>query len=173
MDFFKLFSLFWQCHMAVWMLIPLPGTEPMPSALEAWSINHQTTREALKFCFFSNIILFIFSGKFILACDLMVNISKQCCQNFKCTQDCLLCLWGEMPSKELVVLVCLGFSESKMISLGYQGFISKLCPSDTAISLSFQMSHFCSTVLGHLYLDLIMQNSQSIFFMLYDILCYK
>jgi len=47
----------------------------------------------------------------------MVNISKQCCQNFKCTQDFTVSL-GE-NAKELVVLVCLGFSESKMISLDY------------------------------------------------------
>ena len=27
------------------MLVPLPGTEPMHPALEAWSLNHSTTRE--------------------------------------------------------------------------------------------------------------------------------
>ena len=29
----------------MWDLVPLPGIEPGPSALEVWSLNHWTTRE--------------------------------------------------------------------------------------------------------------------------------
>lgn len=40
-----------------------------------------------------NIVLFTSSGQLTMAYDLMANISKQCCQHCKCTQDCLLWLW--------------------------------------------------------------------------------
>lgn len=61
---------------------------------------------------FNNISLLTSSGQFTMAYDLMANISKQRCQHFKCTQDCLLWLWGKkMPGKELAVPVCLSFSE--------------------------------------------------------------
>ena len=36
---------FWPCCTAYGILIPRPGIEPMPPALEAWSLNHWTTRE--------------------------------------------------------------------------------------------------------------------------------
>ena len=34
------------CGVACRILIPLPGIKPVPSAVEAWSLNHWTTREA-------------------------------------------------------------------------------------------------------------------------------
>lgn len=47
-----------------------------------------------------NIISFTSSGKFTMAYDLMANISKQCCQHCKCTQDCLLWLWVGMGVRD-------------------------------------------------------------------------
>ena len=37
--------IFWPCHVAWGILVPRPGIEPVPSALEAWSFNHWTTSE--------------------------------------------------------------------------------------------------------------------------------
>ena len=42
-------SFFWPHHEACRILAPGPGIEPMPSAVEAWSPNHWTTREVLRF----------------------------------------------------------------------------------------------------------------------------
>ena len=55
--FLLLFSL---SHAAYGILVPRPGIKPVPPAVEVWSLNHQTAREApmfLKyisdwFCFF-------------------------------------------------------------------------------------------------------------------------
>ena len=35
----------WQCCEACRILVPWPGTEPMPAAVERWSSNHWTARE--------------------------------------------------------------------------------------------------------------------------------
>ena len=40
-----LFLRFWLCHTACGILVPCPGIEPMLPELEAWSLNHWTTRE--------------------------------------------------------------------------------------------------------------------------------
>ena len=37
---------FWPCCVARGVLVPLPGIRPVPSALEAQSLNHLTSREA-------------------------------------------------------------------------------------------------------------------------------
>jgi len=42
---FFFFLTFWPCFSACGILIPLPGIEPSPSAVEAWSLNHWTIRE--------------------------------------------------------------------------------------------------------------------------------
>ena len=44
---FSIFPLFcfWLCHTACRILVPQPGIKPAPPALEAWSLNHWTTRE--------------------------------------------------------------------------------------------------------------------------------
>ena len=42
------FFFFWSCHTAYGILVPHPGIEPMPPALEAQSLNHQTSREVPK-----------------------------------------------------------------------------------------------------------------------------
>ena len=39
-------SMFWLCYAACGILVPRAGTEPVPPAVEAWSLNHWTTREA-------------------------------------------------------------------------------------------------------------------------------
>ena len=36
---------FWPQHVACRILVPQPGIEPMPPAMEAWSPNHWTARE--------------------------------------------------------------------------------------------------------------------------------
>ena len=41
------FFFFWPHHAARGILVPQPGTEPTPLALEAWSLNHWTAAEVL------------------------------------------------------------------------------------------------------------------------------
>ena len=36
---------FWQSREACGILVPRPGIQPVPPAVEAWSLNHWTTRE--------------------------------------------------------------------------------------------------------------------------------
>ena len=38
---------FWPNQTACGVLVPQLGTEPMPSAVEAWSLNHWANREVL------------------------------------------------------------------------------------------------------------------------------
>ena len=45
------FYLFIFGHTACGILVPQPGIEPGPPALEAWSLNHWTAREVPHFCF--------------------------------------------------------------------------------------------------------------------------
>ena len=40
-----IFFIFWWCHTACGILLHQPGIKPMPPALEAWSLNHWTTKE--------------------------------------------------------------------------------------------------------------------------------
>ena len=35
------------CQLACGISVPLPGTEPMPSVVESWSLNHWMAREVL------------------------------------------------------------------------------------------------------------------------------
>jgi len=49
--FFFFFFSFWLHGMACGILVPQPEIEPVPSALEVWSLNHWT-REVLRKCFF-------------------------------------------------------------------------------------------------------------------------
>ena len=39
---------FWLCHSACGILVPWPGIEPMPPAMEVWSLNHWTARKSLR-----------------------------------------------------------------------------------------------------------------------------
>ena len=39
------FFFLWPCPSACGILVPWPGMEPIPSTLEAWSLNHWTARE--------------------------------------------------------------------------------------------------------------------------------
>ena len=43
--FLSFFFFFWPCHAACGILVPQPGIEHVPPALEAWSLNHWTSRE--------------------------------------------------------------------------------------------------------------------------------
>ena len=45
------FFFFWPCGMACGILVPQPGNEPGPAAMEAQSPNHWTTREVLRVYF--------------------------------------------------------------------------------------------------------------------------
>ena len=38
-------NFFWPCHVACGILVPGPGTEPVPSAVKVQSPNHRTDRE--------------------------------------------------------------------------------------------------------------------------------
>ena len=38
--FFSFFFFFWLCHVACGILVPQPGIEPMPPAVEEQSLNH-------------------------------------------------------------------------------------------------------------------------------------
>ena len=42
---FFFFLIFWPCPAACGILVPRPGMQPEPPAVEAWSLNHWTTRE--------------------------------------------------------------------------------------------------------------------------------
>ena len=43
---------FWPCHAAYGILVPQPGIEPVPPAVEVRSPNHWTAREfPITFCF--------------------------------------------------------------------------------------------------------------------------
>ena len=42
---FCLFLIFWPHHAACGILVPWPGIEPAPPAVEAWSLNYWTARE--------------------------------------------------------------------------------------------------------------------------------
>ena len=47
------FFQFFGCAMwHVGIIVPQPGIEPMPPAVEAWSLNHWTAREVPKFFYF-------------------------------------------------------------------------------------------------------------------------
>ena len=39
------FGFFWPCLAACWSLIPRPGVESVPPAVEARSLNHWTARD--------------------------------------------------------------------------------------------------------------------------------
>ena len=44
--FYLCYFAFWPCHAACGILVPQPGIEPTPPAVEAWSPNHWTARKA-------------------------------------------------------------------------------------------------------------------------------
>ena len=41
------------------ILVPWPGIEPMPPAVEVWSSNHWTAREVPEVCYFKHQLLFL------------------------------------------------------------------------------------------------------------------
>ena len=47
-SFFFFFLIFLLHHVACGNLVPWPGIEPMPLALEAWSLNHSASRKPLE-----------------------------------------------------------------------------------------------------------------------------
>ena len=59
------FLIFFLPHcIAYGILIPQPGIEPMPAAVEAWSLNHWTARE-VPFWAFLFFLFYVFVGNFI------------------------------------------------------------------------------------------------------------
>ena len=44
-SFFNLLLIFWLCHPICGVLVPPPRAEPTHPELEAWGLNHWTTRE--------------------------------------------------------------------------------------------------------------------------------
>ena len=50
----EIFKIFWLHCMARGILVPWPGIEPAPPAMEAWCPNHRTTREVLVWKYFNN-----------------------------------------------------------------------------------------------------------------------
>ena len=56
-NFLALF-FFWPCHRACGILVPSPGIEPMPLAIEAQKLNHWTARE-LPLCTFLRVLLLL------------------------------------------------------------------------------------------------------------------
>ena len=54
--FFLLFDfnvfIYWPCHVACGILVPQPGVEPAPPAVEVQSLNHWTTKEVPDFIVF-------------------------------------------------------------------------------------------------------------------------
>ena len=49
--FYLFIFLFWPCQVACGILVPWSGIEPRLPALEAWHLNHWTTREVLSYYF--------------------------------------------------------------------------------------------------------------------------
>ena len=47
LDIASIFFFSWSCRMACGALVLRPGIKPTYTALEAWSLNHWTTRKAL------------------------------------------------------------------------------------------------------------------------------
>ena len=60
-EFLKIFFLAmpWGCVCGI--LVPLPGIEPSPSALEVWSLNHWTMKEGPR-----RIFKDVLAGRYIL-----------------------------------------------------------------------------------------------------------
>ena len=65
------------CHMACRNLFPWPGIEPVPSAMETWSLNHWTARE------FPWVIIKIASSVFMCVC-----VHAQSCLTLYDPLDC-------------------------------------------------------------------------------------
>ena len=55
--------IIWLCSESCVILVPWPGMEPAPSALEAWSLNHWTAREVSQ-----NLLFVVFLILSILPC---------------------------------------------------------------------------------------------------------
>ena len=49
------FSFSWPCYVACGILVPRPGVEPTPPALEAQSFNHWTAKEIPKIKVFCSV----------------------------------------------------------------------------------------------------------------------
>ena len=48
------------CHVSCGILVPRPGVQPAPPAVEAWSLNHWTTREVPKWLFLGFFLKYLF-----------------------------------------------------------------------------------------------------------------
>ena len=73
-NFLNFILSFWLPHVACGILVPWPGIEPMPPALEAQSLNHLTAREVL------GLFKFIF----------YVQHLRQCLAHYRCPINTML-----------------------------------------------------------------------------------
>ena len=77
---FFFFFFFWPCHMACRILVPQPGIELVPPAVEARSLNHWTTREIPEKCYFRVILIHIYfilrEGRYFFICLRTTHISS-------------------------------------------------------------------------------------------------
>ena len=56
---------FWLCHAACGILVPRPGIEPVRPAVEAWNLNHWTSREVPKLIYFFGHALWLAGSSFL------------------------------------------------------------------------------------------------------------
>ena len=79
LEFWNILCLFffWPCHAACGILLPQPGVEPVPPAVEAQSLNHWTAREVQKLYIF--LIKKIYTGSWckpmLIACH-QITVSE-------------------------------------------------------------------------------------------------
>ena len=70
---------FWPCYAACRILVPRAGIEPVPHAVEAWSLKHLTTREVPGECLcireLSKTILKLAGGILLLTTERMITYS--------------------------------------------------------------------------------------------------
>ena len=105
-----LFVLIWLCHAACVILVPRQGIKPIPPMVEAWSLNHWTTRTSLNvlFCFNKFIYLFIYWLCWVFAAvhRLSLVAASGCYSSLQCVGFSLswLLLLRSMGSR------CTGFS---------------------------------------------------------------
>ena len=144
--FVCLFLLFLATPLGCRILVPWPGTEPVPPAVEAWSLNHWTTREVpilyvvlhiWRILKFEDMVLeephrtlgawqaTAIAATVPLGLEVHKTSSQRsahrCCRNSMCQRDLgskLACLVGKLiTSRGLSFLICSGVNTSASGSL--------------------------------------------------------
>ena len=78
--FHRFFFFFWLCYAACGILVPPPGTELRPPALEAQSLNHWTTRKVpqmLSFILLSSCDIVIYNKYIFGLCPHFWHLGKR------------------------------------------------------------------------------------------------